>query len=107
MRVKLAREKTGAIQTNINVFLHHHSWAVCPLHALGTMIVMNGGTCNKLFANIPKAGEAKYLNRVLKALFVCWNKDDEADPESPSDFVAYTSHAQCWTFQVMIVLYGT
>ncbi len=94
LKVKLNRLKTGS-QSGLSVFLHHHSWAICPLHALATMIVVNSDVANGMFSQIPEGGESTYMNRVLRALWKLWKDDeDDTDESKPDDFLLYTSHAQ-------------
>lgn len=91
MEVGLHRMKTGAFQS-LRVFMHHHSWAVCPFHALATMIVCRPDVSEHLFHRVEQGGEAGYVNRLLKYLFQKWEADD--DGEKPEEFEMYTSHAQ-------------
>jgi hypothetical protein len=93
LKVKLLRMKTGGEQT-LGVVLHHHSWAVCPFHALGTMIICNNPVSRGMFENVPIKGEAKYMNRILRVLYDQWDDDLERDDDDPHDFLLYTSHSQ-------------
>ena len=61
--VTLNRLKTGQ-QHEMNVFLHAHSWLLCPTYALGTLIVTASDPSEYIFSNIPEGSEASYVNRL-------------------------------------------
>ena len=77
--VTLNRLKTGQ-QHEMNVFLHAHSWLLCPIHALGTLIVTASDPSEYIFSNIPEGSEASYVNRLLTSLYEFWSADTTKDP---------------------------
>jgi hypothetical protein len=101
MVLNLYRAKTNGTQ-QLNVFLHHHNWTICPMHALGSMIAVNKKASHRVFPGVVKKNESKHVNKVLKGLYEEWvlqgglEKNNGVPlgeaPDSP--FMLYTSHAQ-------------
>lgn len=91
MEILLVRAKTRNTQT-LRVFMHRSSWAMCPFHALGTMIIVRPDPSEHLFQPIALSGEAVYVNRLLNHLFHSWGDDESLN--KPAAFELYSSHAQ-------------
>lgn len=68
----ITRLKTG-LQHTLNIFLHAHSWLLCPAHALATIIATNNDPSEHIFPNIPEGNEAAYVNRLLADLYETWS----------------------------------
>ena len=48
--------------------MHANSWLLCPIHALGSLLVTSENGSPYIFPNIPVGSEATYVNRLLKSL---------------------------------------
>ena len=73
------RQKTST-QQELNIIMHANSWLLCPIHALGSLLVTSENGSPYIFPNIPVGSEATYVNRLLKSLYAAWSSDENRDP---------------------------
>jgi hypothetical protein len=67
---------------------------MCPLHALGTMMVVRDSIDTNLFPFISEGQESNYVNKILLNIYKKWEKERSEGRNVPYDFQQYTSHAQ-------------
>ena len=75
----VTRHKTLKQQV-MNIFIHANAWLLCPIHALGTIMVTSEIPEYNVFSHIAEGSEATYVNRLLKTLYSAWRSDDSKDP---------------------------